>query len=305
MKLKGTVQVDLDGFWTIANYYGLKTDSNKDIIYETAIPRFLKMFEEKGIKATFFVIGKDALIKEKKELLKNIVNDGHELANHTMNHIFGLSKLSPENKIKELEDAEQAISEISHHKIVGFKAPGYDIDREMLNILTQKGYLYDSSMLPSSIYPVTQIINGLLSNTKKIRTHGPKVSWGFAPNRPYSPQKRIWTGKSWKKGSSGLLEIPCSAMPLIRFPYHSSYAFIGGLNYFNLGHTLMKKTKTPLNYSFHAIDLADNIQTKFSPIQNLNFDRRFNLCNKIMNKITKDYDISTTAELAEDIKKRL
>ena len=301
MKLPGTIQVDLDGFWTVAEHYGFKTDIVPDLFYETSIPRFIKLFDHYGVKATFFVVGKDALVKEKKDMLKELVREGHELANHTMNHVFGLRNLSSEDKLKELEGAEEAIRKISGKLPAGFKAPGYDIDTAMLKILNNKRYVYDSSMTASPFYPAFIYINKLLSTKTMKSQHGAQLSFGLARNRPY----RCSADKVWKKGKEDIVEVPCSVMPVLRLPYHSSYSFLGGINYFNLGHMLMKKTRTPLNYSFHAIDLSDDFRSRFSATQNIALKKKKFICNKILHKITKDYSISTTKELVNKMSKRI
>jgi peptidoglycan/xylan/chitin deacetylase (PgdA/CDA1 family) len=47
-------------------------------------PRLLEMLKQRGVKATFFVIGQNAA--EYPEILKKIAAEGHELANHSYTH---------------------------------------------------------------------------------------------------------------------------------------------------------------------------------------------------------------------------
>lgn len=47
-------------------------------------PRLLEMLKQRGVKATFFVIGQNAA--EYPEILKRIAAEGHELANHSYTH---------------------------------------------------------------------------------------------------------------------------------------------------------------------------------------------------------------------------
>ncbi|NOU93541.1 polysaccharide deacetylase family protein [Paenibacillus sp. LMG 31456] len=49
-------------------------------------PRILQILNEYEVKATFFVIGKTS--EESKRQLKNIVNQGHALGNHTFTHNY-------------------------------------------------------------------------------------------------------------------------------------------------------------------------------------------------------------------------
>jgi len=47
-------------------------------------PRLLKMLKDRGIKATFFVVGQ--CVAESPEIAKQIVTEGHEIANHSWSH---------------------------------------------------------------------------------------------------------------------------------------------------------------------------------------------------------------------------
>ncbi len=47
-------------------------------------PKVLEVLKEHGVKATFFVLGDR--VKQHPEILRMIVNDGHEIGNHTYSH---------------------------------------------------------------------------------------------------------------------------------------------------------------------------------------------------------------------------
>jgi len=72
-----------------------RVPNEKDTVYLTfddgphpeATPFVLDVLKAHGIKATFFVLGKNA--KEHPELVERIRNEGHTLANHGMNHLNG------------------------------------------------------------------------------------------------------------------------------------------------------------------------------------------------------------------------
>lgn len=301
----GTIQVDLDGLWTILDYYGKKHPLDDDPIYETAIPKFINLFKKHNVKATFFVIGKDLEVPKKRKLIEQLVQEGHEIANHTYSHKFGFRKLKKEEKVAEIKKAEELISQVTGKKTFGFKTPGYDIDKQSLQILNDCKYSYDSSILPSFAYPPLQIINSIV-NRKKIRSHGPKIRWGLAPNRPYFPsQKCIWRKRSWKKESSGLLEIPCTVMPYLRLPFQTAFIFLAGINYFKFSYFLVKNSsRFPINYTFHAIDLADDFDNRefnsnIPSTQNIKLRKREKICEQIIRKISKDYKIITTKELVD------
>jgi peptidoglycan/xylan/chitin deacetylase (PgdA/CDA1 family) len=69
-------------------------------------PRLLDILKQKGVRATFFVVGQNAV--EYPEILKRIAAEGHELANHSYSHPV-LASL-PESGIKEqLDKTHQAV----------------------------------------------------------------------------------------------------------------------------------------------------------------------------------------------------
>ncbi|MBI2151820.1 polysaccharide deacetylase family protein [Candidatus Woesearchaeota archaeon] len=288
-----TIQVDLDGLWTNLEYYGYKSEVSPDVVFQSSIPRFLELFEKYNVKATFFLIGKDGEVKKKADLVKQIVKAGHEIANHTYSHTFGFRKLSPAEKIKEIEKGEEVIQRIIGKKPVGFKVPGYDIDVETLKILEQKEYIYDSSVIPTGVYPLIMKINQLISGGVK-RTHGPKWNWFLAPNRIYRPSLE----NEWKNGDTNIVELPPTVIPIIRVPFHATFATKFGLNFFKFGHYLTEKFNLHLNYEFHAADLADDIEDeRLAHLKAISFEKRFLICESIIKKISQKYEVVTSEEL--------
>lgn len=69
-------------------------------------PRLLDMLRQRNIKATFYVVGSNA--QRYPDILRRMVAEGHEIANHTWNHSY-ISKLSNEGIRKELVSSHQAI----------------------------------------------------------------------------------------------------------------------------------------------------------------------------------------------------
>ena len=75
--------------------------------HEKVTPFLINVLEKFDIKATFFIIGKQA--KKYPELVKLIINNGHKIGNHSFSHLNGFST----NNYKYLEDIEQAKKYIS------------------------------------------------------------------------------------------------------------------------------------------------------------------------------------------------
>src|SRR5690242_14619137 len=73
-------------------------------------PRLLDILKQRGIKATFFLIGQNAA--EYPDLVKRILAEGHEIGNHSWTHPQ-LSKLGDERVTQEIVRTQDAIQQVS------------------------------------------------------------------------------------------------------------------------------------------------------------------------------------------------
>lgn len=89
-----------------------------------ATDRILDILEEKGVKATFFVVGSHLLDPEARALAERAHREGHWIGNHTMRHIvpLGLSQ-DPDHVEKEIAETDRAIGGL-HHPDKFFRPPG-------------------------------------------------------------------------------------------------------------------------------------------------------------------------------------
>jgi polysaccharide deacetylase family protein (PEP-CTERM system associated) len=110
--------------------------------------RILKIFDEFGCRATFFVLGWVA--EQEPALVREIVEAGHEVACHSYSH-RRVSTLTPSEFREDLRRARAAIENAGGVRIVGYRAPTFSIGRDnlwALEILSEEGFLYDSSIFP-------------------------------------------------------------------------------------------------------------------------------------------------------------
>lgn len=85
--------------------------------------RLLAMLKQLGVRATFFVVGRIA--EKHPEILKQMVSDGHEVANHSYTHPK-FSKLSYPEMVQELVKTNKVITKITGKPVRSFRAPGGD-----------------------------------------------------------------------------------------------------------------------------------------------------------------------------------
>jgi hypothetical protein len=295
-----TVQIDVDGLWVIFQHFGIDYKQNNDILYESALPRFLDLYEAYNIKATLFVVGKDLLSNRKVDLLKRAIQKGHEIANHSMNHTEGFSYLSFQKKQREIIDAELIIQDKLGVLPKGFRTPSNDVDNDVLRILEERNYLYDSSLLPTFYGPLFKKFKlSSLKIGRKDHYLGRPI-YGFAPLLPYRPSY----DSLWKKGNMKLVEVPISTMPILRLPFHMSFNlamhhFGFGCALFNIGFNLFNASTLPLNFVFHTNELSDPINLEKIKRQyglGLPLNVKLNICERILGMITNNFQAVTTAE---------
>lgn len=94
-------------------------------------PLILEILENEGVKATFFCLG--GQVQKHTDLFKQILANGHTVANHSMSHLKG-TKTDNETY---LDDVEKATS-IIQSKI--FRPPYGKIKPSQFRALKQQGY---------------------------------------------------------------------------------------------------------------------------------------------------------------------
>jgi polysaccharide deacetylase family protein (PEP-CTERM system associated) len=110
--------------------------------------RLLDLFDELGIRGTFFMLGSVAAAKP--ELASRIAARGHEVASHGYSHRL-VYELTPEQFHEEIIRTADLIAQQTGKLPVGFRAPQWSLGERTpwaFDILAQEGYLYDSSCTP-------------------------------------------------------------------------------------------------------------------------------------------------------------
>ncbi len=101
------------------------------------VPQMLDILRDKNVKITFFIGGQWA--EENPELLKRMVEEGHEIGNHGYAHKHH-AQLSFEENIREIQRTEQIIEEITGVKTVLFAPPYGEFNKTTLQAADALGY---------------------------------------------------------------------------------------------------------------------------------------------------------------------
>lgn len=108
----------------------------------------LEMLGERGVRATFFVLGWVA--GKCPSLVRDIHRGGHEIACHGNNH----RRVGTQSRLEfraDIRDSKAALEDLTGEPVRGYRAPSYSISLKTLwafDELVEAGYLYDSSVFP-------------------------------------------------------------------------------------------------------------------------------------------------------------
>lgn len=112
------------------------------------VERILKLLADSNTQATFFTLGWVA--ERYPELVRRIVEGGHELASHGYGHERA-SDLSELEFFNDIYRAKALLEDISGMQVQGYRAPSFSIgygNLWALDALQRAGYRYSSSIYP-------------------------------------------------------------------------------------------------------------------------------------------------------------
>ncbi len=115
---------------------------------EANTDRVLTILEERGVYATFFVLGWVA--ERFPALVRRIATGGHEVASHG----FGHRRVNTQTRDEFRDDIRRAkalLEDLAGQPVLGYRAPSYSIGPTCLwafDELREAGHRYDSSVFP-------------------------------------------------------------------------------------------------------------------------------------------------------------
>ena len=149
--LLNAMSVDIEDWFQVGAFETVIDRSDWDQL-EQRVERnsdaVLALFDEAGIKATFFILGWVA--ERYPALMQRIAAAGHEIASHGYDHARVFT-LTPDEFRDDLDRSRKLLEDSSGHKIIGYRAPSFSIDQRTPwahEILAEQGYAYSSSVAP-------------------------------------------------------------------------------------------------------------------------------------------------------------
>lgn len=151
MNIINAMSVDVEDYFHAASVAEVVPRSQWDLVAYRAegnTRKLLRLFDEHGVRATFFILGWVA--RRSPMLVREIHAAGHEVACHGMTHeqIFAQSR---ETFTAETRDSKHLIEDIIGAPILGYRAASWSITKASLwalDIIHELGFAYDSSIFP-------------------------------------------------------------------------------------------------------------------------------------------------------------
>lgn len=142
--------------------------------------KILDILKEKGVKATFFVVGSED--ESNKELYQRIVAEGHTLGMHSYSHKYSVLYDSLESFQDDFNQLRTYLTEITGVKPVIMRFPGGSSNKvsntdmkEFIRFLNEEGVVYydwnvSSGDATSKAYTPAELVQNVIKDVKKYDT---------------------------------------------------------------------------------------------------------------------------------------
>ena len=285
-----SLSVDLDNQWSYMKTHGDAGWETFPSYLDLVVPRILETLDRFGWTITFFIVGQDAALEKNREALQAIAAAGHEIGNHSFNHEPWLHLYTKDQTADEIARAEEAIEAATGVRPRGFRGPGYSLSRATLEVLAERGYLYDASTLPTYLGPLARWYYFHTTNLTPGREEQRKILFGgfregLRPLKPYL----------WNVGDQQLLEIPVTTMPILKLPFHFSYLlYIATYSptlarlYFRSALGLCRTMRIEPSLLLHPLDFlgGDDVrELAFFPAMKLNSHLKLRMLHRLLDRL--------------------
>lgn len=247
-----SVSIDLDEIACYASIHGLSSAPECHAVYDLALTRILDFATSLALPLTLFVITRDLDRGQNLTMLRRAVSNGHEIGNHSLDHLYDLTRRERSEQIRQVVEASSQIQALLGVRPEGFRAPGYTVSDSLMAVLGEAGFSYDSSVFPCPAYyaakAATLLSMKLLRRTSDSILGDPGVL--RASTMPYRIGNPYWApGK-------GLLELPIQVVGPLRLPFIGTSLTLLGPG----GARLLARTAVGLpfvNLELHGIDFLE------------------------------------------------
>ena len=160
---------------------------------KVAVPRILETYRTLGLKQSFFVPG--WCLEQYPDTIEAILKDGHEIGHHGYLHEDPTSHSAEEQRYW-FERALDSHKQVAGQLPIGYRAPVYNINQAVIDLLIEHKFQYDSSLMGDDIPYVLETSKGSLVEIP--------VHWGTDDWPPFAHYDEIGYMMPVKGPSDGL-----------------------------------------------------------------------------------------------------
>jgi hypothetical protein len=305
MKPFASISLDLDNQWSYMKIHGDAGWESYPSYFDIFLPHVLELLDELKLRITFLIVGRDAALAQNREHLAEITARGHEVGNHSFNHESWLQKYSQQELEGEIAAAHEAIARATGREPVGFRGPGFSWSPALLEVLADRGYLFDASTLPTYLGPLARAYYFSKSNLSREEKEDRSELFGSFKDGLRPVRHYQWQLPSGRR----LLEIPVTTIPLVKTPFHLSYLlylsrFSGLLMsfYLNVAIYMCRMSGITPSFLLHPLDLigGDKLTAlSFFPGMDLPSEKKAEVFRKVIGTLAKHFDLATMSAHAK------
>lgn len=297
------ISVDLDEIHHYFEIHGLSPSGDVGtLVYDRAVDRLEAMARDGRFPLTLFAIGRDLERREASQKLAAAHTDGHEIANHTLDHPYDFVRLGRAEIERQVEGGACAIEAACGARPVGFRAPGYTITDQVFEVLSELGVEYDASVFPCpAYYAAKATMIGLIAlRGRQSRSIVDRPTVLAAPTSPYRAGRPYW------RRGQGLIEIPIQVTRGPRLPFIGTSVTMAGPTRARWL-TRMCVGAPVVNLELHGIDVLDQTDG-LAPLAGHQHDVKIPVAQKIASilaavEVLRDagYSFVTMRRIAEAV----
>lgn len=282
--------------------------SFRDPSFVEVADRFLDLSARYGFRYTIFVIGRDLESPAARARVRDWSAAGHEIGNHSYNHCQSLGAMPIGQMRDEIMRSHDAIAAVVGSEPKGFIAPCWSTSAELVGVLQDAGYVYDTSVFPS--YFMWLILAKLWINFRgdpRRREFLQRRDWLanlLADTRPYLASRE----SLHRAQREGLLILPVPVSPALRIPCWHTARFV--LPQWLYRHALQACRQAPhFYYLMHPADLSAPSDLQQLGLQLSNLERwevslqtKLQLITEVLDSLRQDkVQFVTLREMADEI----
>lgn len=150
-QIRNAMTIDVEDYFQVSAFAPHISRESWDSMpcrIERNIERILALLDERNVKATFFTLG--WIAKRYPHIVRNIIDNGHELASHGYSHLRATDQ-SPNEFRDDITRSKKLLEDLSGQSVIGYRAPSFSIGKSnlwALDSLQEAGYHYSSSIYP-------------------------------------------------------------------------------------------------------------------------------------------------------------